>query len=98
VFVLLSDLLEGGSPEEMLRVAGSMAAAGVTVVALLALSDEGAPHYDGEVAAALAGLGIPAFACTPDLFPDLMAAAIDGRDLGRWAGDAGLVTAAPVAQ
>ena len=77
----------------MLGLAGGMAAAGVTVVALLALSDEGAPHYDADVAAALAGLGVPAFACTPDLFPELMAAAIDGRDLTRWAGDAGLVTA-----
>ena len=27
----------------------------------------------------------PAFACTPDLFPELMAAALDGRDLSQWA-------------
>ena len=48
---------------------------------LLALSDEGAPAYDHENAAALAALGVPAFACTPDAFPDLMAAAIQRQDL-----------------
>ncbi len=40
----------------------------------------------GENARALADLGIPAFACTPDLFPDLMAAALKGADLAGWAG------------
>jgi hypothetical protein len=61
-----------------------MTAAGVQVVALLALSDEGAPSYDRDNAAALGALGVPAFACTPDAFPDLMAAAIQRHDLGRW--------------
>ena len=28
---------------------------------------------------------MPAFACTPDAFPDLMAAAIERRDLTEWA-------------
>ncbi|MEU4688363.1 VWA domain-containing protein [Actinoplanes sp. NPDC023714] len=81
VFVLISDLYEGGVREEMLRRVAEMKAAGVQVVVLLALSDEGAPSYDHENAAALAALGVPAFACTPDVFPDLMAAAIERRDL-----------------
>lgn len=94
VLVLVSDLLEGGIAEEMLRRARDLVDAGVTVVALLALSDSGAPSYDAEHAAALAALGVPAFACTPDLFPDLMAAAIERRDLGRWAGQHDLPTPA----
>ena len=85
VLVLISDLVEGGSRDEMLQRAADLVAAGVTVVALLALSDDGAPSYDPDNAAALAALGIPAFACTPDLFPELMAAAIERRDLGAWA-------------
>ena len=89
ILVLISDLIEGGIREEMLRRAGSMAAGGTQVIALLALSDEGAPVYDHDNAAALAGLGIPAFACTPDRFPDLMAAAIERRDLMAWADAAG---------
>jgi hypothetical protein len=52
---------------------------------LLALSDDGAPSYHHEVAAALAELGVPAFACTPDSFGDLMAAAIERRDIAEWA-------------
>ena len=51
---------------------------------LLALSDEGAPAYDHEHAAALAALGVPAFACTPDAFPDLLAVALRGDDVGAW--------------
>jgi Mg-chelatase subunit ChlD len=81
IFVLVSDLFEGGVQEEMLRRVAALTASGVQVVALLALSDDGAPAYDHENAAALAGLGVPAFACTPDAFPELMAAAIERRDL-----------------
>src|SRR6185369_4212620 len=92
IFVLISDLYEGGVRDEMLRRVASLTASGVQVIVLLALSDEGAPAYDHDNAAALAGLGVPAFACTPDAFPDLMAAAIQRRDLTQWAGERGLVT------
>jgi Mg-chelatase subunit ChlD len=81
ILVLISDLYEGGVRDEMLRRVASLTASGVQVIVLLALSDEGAPDYDRDNAAALAALGVPAFACTPDVFPDLMAAAIDRRDL-----------------
>ena len=32
----------------------------------------------------------PVFACTPDLFPDMLAAALEGRDVGAWAADEGI--------
>ncbi len=85
IFILISDLYEGGVRQEMLRRVAAMTQAGVQVIVLLALSDEGAPFYDHENAAALAAMGVPAFACTPDAFPDLMAAAIERRDIGQWA-------------
>lgn len=90
IFVLISDLYEGGVREEMLRRVAAMTAAGVQVIVLLALSDEGAPQYDRDNAAALAAMGVPAFACTPDAFPGLMAAAIERRsyDQGRMAAPA----------
>lgn len=85
IFVLISDLYEGGIRDEMLRRVAALVEAGVQVVVLLALSDEGAPAYDHDNAAALAALGVPAFACTPDAFPELMAAAIERRDLRAFA-------------
>ncbi|MBH0775807.1 VWA domain-containing protein [Nocardia bovistercoris] len=85
LFVLVSDLFEGGIRHEMLRRVHAMKEAGVQVVVLLALSDDGAPAFDHENAAALAALDVPAFACTPDAFPDLLATALDHGDVGAWA-------------
>lgn len=85
VFVLITDLYEGGNQVELLRRVAAMVASGVTFVVLLALSDDGEPMYDHKLAAQLAALGVPAFACTPDQFPELMAAAIQRRDLRDWA-------------
>ncbi|MBB4934018.1 Mg-chelatase subunit ChlD [Lipingzhangella halophila] len=84
VFVLISDLYEGGIRAEMLQRVAALTASGAQVVVLLALSDEGAPSYDRQNAAALAALGVPAFACTPEAFPELMAAAIQGQPLTAW--------------
>lgn len=92
VLVLVSDLFEGGDPNLLIERIAGLHLAGVTVVALLALSDEGAPAYDHAHAAAFAAIGVPAFACTPDAFPDLLAAALEGRDVGRWANEHGLHT------
>ncbi|VUD72729.1 hypothetical protein MET9862_03329 [Methylobacterium symbioticum] len=90
ILVLISDLYEGGVAAGLLARAQRLAASGVQMVALLALSDEGAPAYDRALAARLAALGVPAFACTPDLFPDMMAAAIRKQDLAAWAAGAGI--------
>jgi Mg-chelatase subunit ChlD len=93
IFVLISDLYEGGNRAEMLSRAANLVGSGVQVVALLALDDSGAPSYDHANAAALTAMGIPCFACTPDLFPDLMAAAIQKQSLEQWASKAGIVRA-----
>ncbi|MET1005442.1 MAG: VWA domain-containing protein [Propionibacteriaceae bacterium] len=84
VFVLISDLYEGGIAEQMLRRIADLLSDGVTVIVLLALSDSGAPSFDHDHAAALADLGVPAFACTPDQFPDLLAVALGKGDVGQW--------------
>ena len=85
VMVLISDLFEGGVRERLLQRVATLVGSGVKLVALLALSDSGRPMYDHSLAAALAELGVPAFACTPDLFAALMAAALSGHDLQAWA-------------
>jgi Mg-chelatase subunit ChlD len=94
ILVLISDLYEGGVREELLRRCALMADSGTQIIALLALSDDGAPSFDHDNAEALAALGIPAFACTPDAFPELMAAAIQRRDINAWAAGRGIATAA----
>jgi Mg-chelatase subunit ChlD len=85
ILILVSDLFEGGNEGEMLSRVADLTAAGTQVIALLALNDDGAPGYNHDIAAELAELGVPAFACTPDAFPDLMAAAIERRDITAWA-------------
>lgn len=93
ILVLLTDLYEGGGSADMIQRLGAFAASGVQVIVLLALSDDGAPSYEHGNAQALAGLGIPVFACTPDQFPPLMAAAINRQDIGQWAAKQEIVTA-----
>ena len=93
ILVLISDLYEGGNRDEMLKRAAALVTSGVQVIALLALSDDGAPSYDHHVAEALASLNIVSFACTPDLFPELMAAAINHQDLSQWAAQHDIVIA-----
>jgi Mg-chelatase subunit ChlD len=93
ILVLVSDLYEGGNEQAMRKRAAAIAASGVQFITLLALSDDGAPSFDHQNASFFASLGSPAFACTPDRFPDLMAAALRRQDLGLWAAQSGLVTA-----
>lgn len=93
IVVLISDLFEGGDEGSLLARVRRLVDAGVRVVTLLALADDGAPAYDHQLAASLAALGVPSFACTPDRFPELMAAAIGRRDIARWAAENDLVCA-----
>jgi Mg-chelatase subunit ChlD len=80
IFVLISDLYEGGNAGEMHAKMAALVSSGVRVISLLALNDEGAPAFDRDRAERFAALGIPVLACTPDRFPELMAAAIEGRE------------------
>lgn len=86
--VLITDLYEGGNGKELLQRLAALVRAGVNVVVLLALTDQGRPGYDPTMAGSVAALGIPVFSCTPDLFPDLMAAALRREDIGSWAAGA----------
>ncbi|MDE2419981.1 MAG: VWA domain-containing protein [Gammaproteobacteria bacterium] len=87
IFVIISDLYEGGNAKQMLARAKTIVDSGVQMVCLLALDDQGAPSYDRRHAAYFSSIGIPTFACTPDLFPDLMASALKKQDLAAWAAD-----------
>jgi hypothetical protein len=85
IFILISDLYEGGNQAGMLRRMKEMKESGVQVIALLALSDKGIPSYDENNARRLASMGIPCFGCTPERLPELLEEALSGKDLGKWA-------------
>lgn len=93
IFVLITDLYEGAGSARMLQQLEEFVRDGVNVITLLALDDRGAPSYEASNASALARMGVPVFACTPDLFPDMMAAAIERRDIGQWAAGQGITVA-----
>ena len=82
VLVLVTDLYEGGDPREMRKKFVSLVNSGVQLIVLPALNDDGAPSYDKNHAEFLANIGVPTFACTPDKFPDVMAAALSMQDIG----------------
>jgi len=83
--VLISDLYEGGDAKSMLARVAALKTAGVNVIVLLALSDDGRPGYDANHAGLIAAMDCPVFACTPDQFPDLMATALTKQDIAQWA-------------
>jgi Mg-chelatase subunit ChlD len=85
IFILITDLYEGGVAEGLLRQSAELVSSGVTMVCLLALSDRGTSCYDEKLAAQMSALGVPSFACTPDLFPELMATAIRKGEIAAWA-------------
>ena len=94
IVVLISDLYEGGDRTELLKRVAALVGSGVQIIALLALNDDGAPCFDRTIAASLAQFSIPTFACTPNHFPELMAAAINRQDIAQWAAAHEIVTVA----
>jgi uncharacterized protein with von Willebrand factor type A (vWA) domain len=81
LFILISDLYEGGVRKGLLRRLSEMYEEGVKVIVLLALSDSGKPDYDVNLAKDISKLGIACFACSPDRLPELVESALKGIDL-----------------
>ena len=94
MLVLITDLYEGGDADEMLaRVRDAQGRAASPSSACSRSTTRARRCYDASNAAAFAALGVPTFACTPDAFPELMAAALGKRDVGQWASERGIVGA-----
>ena len=81
LFFLISDLEEGGNRAGLLRRLEEMKDDGVTVIVLLAIADGGRPYYDTVTAGRIAAMGIPCFACTPEVLPVLLERALKGQSL-----------------
>lgn len=84
MFILISDLYEGGVRAGLLRRLSQMYEEGVKVMVLLALSDRGKPDYDEKLGKEISKLGIPCFACTPDRLPELVEAALKNHNLKKF--------------
>lgn len=81
LFILITDLFEGGNQAQLVRRLEDMVASGVRAICLLALSDSGVPCFDENLARRLAGMNIPCFGCTPQKLPELLEGALRGHDL-----------------
>jgi uncharacterized protein with von Willebrand factor type A (vWA) domain len=81
VLVLVSDLFEGGDVDVLRGRVDRLVRSGVTVLVLLALSDEGAPVANHHEAAELAARGAHVATCTPDQFPEVLSATLEGREM-----------------
>lgn len=81
LFFLVTDLEECGNRAALVRRLEEIKSSGVTVICLLAISDGGKPRCDEQMAQKVAGLGIPCFACNPQLLPQLLERALKGQDL-----------------
>lgn len=85
LFIIVSDLYEGGNRGALVRRMRELTEAGVRTMCLLALSDQGEPYYDENLAKLLSRDGTPCFACTPALLPELVEGALKGLDLSELA-------------
>lgn len=73
VFALITDFAEGASPRPLYAALARMSAARVRMIGLTALSDEGEPAFDRQIAGTCAGLGMKIAAMSPDHFADWLA-------------------------
>lgn len=86
LYILLADLYDT-SPNEsrFVKRMEFLLESGVKAVTLLAISDQGQPSYNANLAEKLAKMGMPCFGCVPDKLPDLLAAVLKGQDLSKFA-------------
>jgi hypothetical protein len=89
LFILITDLFEGGNGRELVRRMEELTAAGVKSVCLLALSDSGVPSHDENMAKRFTESGVPCFGCTPKMLPILLEGALKGVDLFKLAQECG---------
>ena len=78
LYILIVDLYDT-SPNEKRFVAKMefRLESGLRALTLLAISDQGRPPFNADLAGKLSKLGMPCFGCTPDL----LAAVLKGQEL-----------------
>jgi hypothetical protein len=86
LYILIADLYDT-SPNEsrFVKKMEFLLESGLRAVTLLAISDQGQPSFNANLAEKLTKLGMPCFGCVPDRLPDLLAAVLKGQDLKQFA-------------
>jgi hypothetical protein len=82
LYVLLADLWDTSpNTSRFLKKMEHVLERGVKAIGLLAISDQGVPSHNEELATKLANMGMPCFGCTPERLPELLAGVLRGNDL-----------------
>ena len=91
LYILIADLYDTSPNEKrFVRKMEHVIESGVRAVTLLAISDQGQPSYNEDLARKLSKLGMPCFGCIPDRLPGLLEAVLKGNDLDKFAAEARL--------
>jgi predicted metal-dependent peptidase len=90
LFLLITDLYEGGNARELVQRMEALTVSGVKAVCLLALSDRGVPSHDENLARRFVEARVPCFGCTPKMLPVLLEGALKGQDLFKLAQTCGV--------
>jgi hypothetical protein len=79
LFLLVTDLFEGGDAAALLRQLAQLKESRVQVLCVLALNDAGKGSFDRDLARKVAALDIPAFAATPNRLVEAVERALRGE-------------------
>ena len=78
IFLLITDLYEGGDRPDLLRQLGLLKESRANVLCVLALNDAGTASFDKDLARKVAALDIPTFAATPSRLVEAVERALKG--------------------
>lgn len=84
MFLLVTDLFEGGNRDELLARMRQLVDSKVKCLVLLALSEGGKPSFDHALAAELQAMGVPCFGCTPKLLVGAMECVMKQQDVASY--------------
>jgi Mg-chelatase subunit ChlD len=82
LFLLITDLYEGGSPPALLQQLAALKESRAQVLCVLALNDAGKASYNEGLARKVAALDIPTFAATPDKLIEAVERSLRGGGVG----------------